>query len=418
MPDLKEEEYDLCHSNDNLTDSSQSSLQTVLVTFRIDKPSAKHIKRVRFNSLVEVKFIPRRKKEKKRKNRLEDECKEENTCADDATEKTNHKDNPTNNGGKETDFKGEVSACEQWVAATATERVPVTGQEGSCPDKAPQKFEAEVDKLLEKPSSNSALKTATSGTATSLVKEPATNEASDPASVYTGVVKSRRTVRESYTTNKITLGEDYIGNAMRLSPATFSITPPIQFSEFPARNAKRQSVHEFGSKAVWRLEKQAVKFCQEAEALITHVTEKNAHIQSKLKQQPETFLLAGNQRHTFLKEYAQSSRKPSIIPGIAFPGKPVNQDVIGTKPVTRFPYINHKKQQSIVGLSPRSSPPELFLPQLLLHDGNGARSPPARTDGRGENTDNKLEQVRPEEGANGKLFLHYSYGAAKKLGLR
>ncbi|KAL9971172.1 hypothetical protein ACROYT_G023663 [Oculina patagonica] len=416
MADLKEDEYDLCHSNDNSTDSSQSSLQTVLVTFRIDKPSAKHIKRVRFNSLVEVKFIPRRKKEKKRKSRLEDEDKEDKSCADNATEKTNHKDNPTDSNGKETDIKGEVSVCEQWVAK-ATDKVPVTGQEGSCPDKDPQKFEAEVENVLDKPSSNPALKAETNGTATSLIQEP-TNEASDPAKVFAGVLKSRRTVRESYTTNKITLGEDYIGNAMRLTPATFSITPAIQFNEFPARNAKRQSVHEFGTKAVWRLEKQAVKFCQEAEALITQVTEKNAYIQAKLKQHTETVLLAGNQRHTFLKEYAQSSRKPSVIPGIPSLGKPVNQDVFGTKPVTRFPYINHKKQQSIVGLSPRSSPSELSLPQLLLHDGNGARSPPATTYGRGGFTDNKLEQVRPEEGANGKLFLHYSYGAAKKLGLR
>ena len=352
MPDRKEEEYELSHSNDNLTDSSQSSLQTVLVTFRVDKPSVQQIKRVRFNSLVEVKFIPRRRKDKKRKNKLEAQEKEENSWADDATEKAKYEVNPANNGEEETDIKGEVSVRGQWVA-TATEKVPETVKEDSCTENAPQKFDTGVGKVSDKPSSNSSVKAEKSETATSLVKEP-TKENSDPVGrVYAGFVRSRRTVRTSYTTNKITLGEDYIGNAMRLGPATFSITPPIQFSEFPARNAKRQSVHELGSKAVWRLEKQAEKFCQEAEALITQITEKNAHIQSKLKQQPETLLPAGNQRHAFPKENA-TSRKPSITPGFTSFGKPVNQDVFGIKPVTRFPYINHKKQQSIVGLSPRS----------------------------------------------------------------
>ena len=54
-----------------LTDSNQSSLRTVLVTFRIEKPSAKLIKRVRFNSLVEVKFIPRRRKREKKKYEID-----------------------------------------------------------------------------------------------------------------------------------------------------------------------------------------------------------------------------------------------------------------------------------------------------------------------------------------------------------
>ena len=419
MPDLKEEEYDLCHSNDNLTDSSQSTLQTVLVTFRIDKPSVKHIKRVRFNSLVEVKFIPRRKKEKKRKNKLEAEDREENPCADDATEETNHGVSASDNlAGKVTDFKGEVSICEQWVA-TATEKVSETGKKDSCLENAPQKFEVEVEKALDKPSSNSTLNAETSER-TSSVKE-ITSENNESGSVNAGVVKSRRILRrESYTTNKITLGEDYIGNAMRLGPMTFPITPPIQFSEFPARNAKRQSLHEFGPKTVWRLEKQAVKFCQEAEALITQVTENNAQIQSKLKQQSATILYGGNQRHAFSKEYT-SFKKPSMMPGNTSFEKPASQDVCGGKPVTRFPYINRKKQRSMVGLSPTSSPSELCLPQLLFYDGNGAGSPPARADGRGEYSDNresKREHLKPAEATKGKLFIHYSYGAAKKLGLR
>lgn len=402
MSDLKEGDYDLCHSNDSLTDSSQSSLQTVLVTFRIDKPSAKHIKRVRFNSFVEVKFIPRRRKEKKRQNRLEVEDKEENACVDDAPEKANHEIKPADNIAKETNFKGEASICEQWVSVA-------TGDVSE----ALQNSDAKIEKA--QPSWNAVMKADTRGRTKSAKNEP-TKQNSDPAKVC-AAAKSRGTVRENYTTNKITLGEDYIGNAMRLDPTAFPITLPIRFSEFLARIAKRQNLQEFGSKAVWKLEKQAVKFCQETEELIRQVTEKSAHIQSKLNERSDTFLLGGNHGNTFSNDFT-SFGKPSSMPGVTSLGKPVSQDVFHTKPVTRFPYLNHKKQpQTNIGLSSPSFS-ELSLPQLLSSDGNGTQSPTARTDGKGENTGNtgsKFGQVKREESTNGKLFIHYLYGSAKKL---
>ena len=56
--------------------------------------------------------------------------------------------------------------------------------------------------------------------------------------IYTGKVFAttnlRGTVRENYTINKITLGEDYIGKTMRLGPTALPITLLIQFSKFPA----------------------------------------------------------------------------------------------------------------------------------------------------------------------------------------
>lgn len=159
MSDLKEGDYDLCHSNDSLTDSSQSSLKTVLVTFRIDKPSAKHIKRVRFNNFVEVKFIPRRRKEKKRQNRLEVEDKEENACVDDAPEKANHEIKPADNIAKETNFKGEASICEQWVSVA-------TGDVSE----ALQNSDAKIEKA--QPSWNAVMKADTRGRTKSAKNEP------------------------------------------------------------------------------------------------------------------------------------------------------------------------------------------------------------------------------------------------------
>ena len=70
MSELEREEIDSCHSEVKMIDGSQSSLQTVLVTVSIEKPAAKNIKRVRFNSLVEVKFIPKCKSEKKEKGKI------------------------------------------------------------------------------------------------------------------------------------------------------------------------------------------------------------------------------------------------------------------------------------------------------------------------------------------------------------
>lgn len=82
--------------------------------------------------------------------------------------------------------------------------------------------------------------------------DDSTKQNIDAGKVFAAAI-SRGTVRKNYTTNKITLGVDYIGNAMRLGPTAFPITPPIPFCEFPARNAKRpcKSVDpkQFG---VWR----------------------------------------------------------------------------------------------------------------------------------------------------------------------
>ena len=92
MSNLKED------FDENLTDSIQSSLRTVLVTLRIEKSSAKHIKRVRFNSLAGVKFIPRRSKKEKRKNIIDaEECKGEKINVEDIVEKcTDHINKPEN----------------------------------------------------------------------------------------------------------------------------------------------------------------------------------------------------------------------------------------------------------------------------------------------------------------------------------
>ena len=418
MSQFKGEEYDSCNSNDNLTDSSQSSLQTVLVTVSIEKPAAKNFKRVRFNSLVEVKFIPRRKKEKKRK-KSEAEDREKIVFVEDTTVKTDKKNHEIQASEKDVDdFKGEVNFSEQWVPTT-TETSSGIKVGDSCNEKATQKSEVNVEKV-----SNSDKEIETNATAKSALNQTTNveNETDrDQARVNGGAAKSRLTARKSYATNKITLGGDYIGNAMRLSPSTFPVTPPIQFCEFPARNTKRQNFQEFGSaSAVWRLEKQAAMFCKEAEALIDQVTEKNAHIQSKLKDQADTVHIARNYRHIFPKEHIQASfTKPSSVQDLSSFGKPVSRDELGTKPVTRFPYIKHKRQQSIVGLSHKSSS-ELCLPQLLLYDGNGARSP-VDVKNNTENTVNKepskFEQVNPEVSANGKIVIHYSYGSTKRLGL-
>ena len=421
MSDLKEKECE-----EHLTDGSQSSLRTVLITLRIEKSSAKHIKRVRFNSLVEVRFIPRRRKKERRKNKIDvEEDKEEKlyvegTRADHTSEQENDKENNVV-------FKGAVKVSDKWVS-TATETSseiqtgnsrllcnPVQDSEGNDeePTNKSSTSATESDAEIAKNGGNHT-----------------TDEKSDTPATHPEVVKSRTTVRKSYITSKITLGRDYIGDALRLSPTTFPVSLPIQFSEFPARNARKQKFHDLGPKAVWRLEKQAAKLCQEAEALISKVTVKNTQIQSKQKEQPDVVLPGGNYRQTSLNEFtASESRKVRQmlhplenvpVSLIQLIGSLDNGRVASDKPVTRFPYIKNKKQQSIMDMNQTSSS-ELCLPQLLLFDGNGARSlgALAKPDGKRESADQRdgeFDKVKQEDSRNGKVFISYSYGRTK-LGL-
>ena len=157
---------------------------------------------------------------------------------------------------------------------------------------------------------------------------------------------------------------------MRLGPTAFPITPPIQFSEFPARNTKRQNLQEFGSKAVWRLE----------------ITNFARGVDSPGDGKERQYSVG--QRLFFLKKSwprffqgLQELRKTLEHAGVISPGKPVSQDVFHTKAVTRFPYLNHKKQpQTSIRLSLPSFS-EISLPQLLLSDGNELRCSTARADG-------------------------------------
>ena len=405
MSSLKEED---CEGNLSLTGSSHSCLRTVLVTVRIDKPSAKHIKRVRFNSLVEVKFIPRRRKKDKKLNKIDDEeGKEEKMCAGYVPENSADCTNNVENEVREVDFKGVVSVSEKWIA-TETDTVSAMTTDGS--NRNNSTHEPDWERVEEPLNKSSPPVIESDSSMAKNVGNEEVHENTGKASTHTGV-KSRTTFRQSYTTSKITLGTDYIGNALRLTPTKFPISPPIQFSDFPARNARKQNLYEFGPKEVWRLEKQAARFCQEAQALITQVTEKNAHIQSKLKERSDTVRPCGNYRQTLLNEYA-SFRKPASVPDLTTLGKQHSLDrsysvhgnggLTGGKPVTRFPYIKNKKQQSIMGLNRKSSS-ELCLPHLLLYDGNGARNPGAlaKPDGKRESVDQRDSELEKSQTGRG-----------------
>lgn len=418
MSELEREEIDSCHSEVKMIDGSQSSLQTVLVTVSIEKPAAKNIKRVRFNSLVEVKFIPKCKSEKKKKEKSQKEGKEKTECLKATTKKTDHE---TLARRKDVDVKGELDLCAQKVTI-ATETSSKIEMGDSSTVKTPQSFEenAETELNLDKNRSTA--------TAKRVLKRKTTNKRAKIGRNLTRLngcaVKSRVTVRESYATNKVTLGGDYNGKTLRLSPTTFSVASNIRFSESPARNTKRKNFQEFGSdRALWRLEKQTAKFCEEAAALIAQVTENNADLQSHLKVPPNTAHLGGNYRQTFPTEHIKASfRKPSNVQDLSPFGKTASRDVFSTtcKPVTRLPNIKHKKQQSIEGLRQRSYS-ELCLPQFLLYDGKTTRSSlDATNDSKGVGTvkkaSGKFELLpSPEEARNGNIVIQYSYGATKKL---
>ena len=218
------------------------------------------------------------------------------------------------------------------------------------------------------------------------------------------------------------LGADYVGNALRLNPTTFPVSPAIQLSEFPVRNSKNQNFHELAPKAVWRLEKQAAKFCKEAEALITQVTEKSAHIQSKLKEQPDTVVFGRDYKRTFLNEFTRKSNATShgktLAQNAFYSGKRTKGSDPSSKKVTRFPYIKNKKQPNVANL-PRASS-ELSLPQLQMHDGNGAHYPEtlAKPDGKSRRH-NHFDRIKKEKSQNENYYynISYTYGRTR-LGVK
>ena len=405
-----------------LTDSNQSSLRTVLVTFRIEKPSAKHIKRVRFNSLVEVKFIPRRRKREKRKYEIDLKEGEKTSNEDivikgtNTSEKSEHEENDAG-------VKDAVSVSVHNVTMTADEAASFNSQIGADlgMDEKCQENKDNIDNTSNK-SSKSFLESDSIMTRNHQ-KEGVDECSSTETTALSGEpTKSKVAARKSYTASTIMLGADYVGNALRLNPTTFPVSPAIQLSEFPVRNSKNQNFHELAPKAVWRLEKQAAKFCKEAEALITQVTEKSARIQSKLKEQPDTVVFGRDYKRTFLNEFTRNSNATShgkTLAQNAFDsGKHTKGSDPSSKRVTRFPYIKNKKQPNVANL-PRASS-ELSLPQLLMHDGNGAHHPEtlAKPDGKSR-MHNHFDRIKKEKSQNENYYynISYTYGRTR-LGVK
>lgn len=405
-----------------LTDSNQSSLRTVLVTFRIEKPSAKHIKRVRFNSLVEVKFIPRRRKREKRKYEIDLKEGEKTSNEDivikgtNTSEKSEHEENDAG-------VKDAVSVSGHNVTFTADEAASFNSQKAADLgiDEKCQENKDNIDDTSNK-SSESFLESG-SITTRNNQKEGVDECSSTETTALPGeLTKSKVAARKSYTTSTIMLGADYVGNVLRLNPTTFPVSPAIQFSEFPVRNSKNQSFHELTPKAVWRLEKQAAKFCKEAEALITQVTEKSTRIQSKLKEQPDKVVFGRDYKRTFLNEFTRKSNSTShgktLAQNAFHSGKHTKGSDSSSKKVTRFPYIKNKEQPNVANL-PRASS-ELSLPQLLRHDGNGAHHPEtlAKPDGKSR-MHNHFDRIKKEKSQNENYYynISYTYGRTR-LGVK
>lgn len=406
-----------------LTDSNQSSLRTVLVTFRIEKPSAKHIKRVRFNSLVEVKFIPRRRKREKRKLYEIDLKEGEKTSNEDIVIKGTNTSEKSEHEENDAGVKDAVSVSGHNVTMTANEAASFNSQKAADLgiDEKCQENKDNIDDTSNK-SSESFLESGSVTTRNNQNEGVDECSSTETTALPGELTKSKVAARKSYNASTIMLGADYVGNALRLNPTTFPVSPAIQFSEFPVRNSKNQNFHELAPKAVWRLEKQAAKFCKEAEALITQVTEKTARIQSKLKEQPDTVVFRRDYKRTFLNEFTRKSNATShgktLAQNALYSGKHNKGSDPSSKRVTRFPYIKNKKQPNVANL-PRASS-ELSLPQLQMHDGNGAHYPEtlAKPDGKSR-MHNHFDRIKKEKSQNENYYynISYTYGRTR-LGVK
>ena len=405
-----------------LPDSNQSSLRTVLVTFRIEKPSAKHTKRVRFNSLVEVKFIPRRRRREKRKYEIDLKEGEKTSNRDIVIEGTNTSEK-SEHEEKDADVKDAVSVSGKYVAMTTDEAASFNSQKVADLgiDEKCQENKDNIDDTSNK-SSESFLESGSIMTRNNQKEGVDECSSTETTALLREPTKSKVAARKSYTTSTIMLGADYVGNALRLNPTTFPVSPAIQFSEFPVRNSKNQNFHELAPKAVWRLEKQAAKFCKEAEALITQVTEKSARIQSKLKEQPDTVVFGRDYKRTFLNEFTRKSNATShgkiLAQNAFYSGKHTKGSDPSSKKVTRFPYIKNKKQLNVANLRRTSS--ELSLPQLQMHDGNSEHYPEtlAKPDGKSR-MHNHFDRIKKEKSQNENYYYNINYTCGRtRLGVK
>ncbi|EDO49833.1 predicted protein [Nematostella vectensis] len=210
----------------------QAQLQSVLVTVKIQEHGKQNMeKRVRFNSLVEVRFIPKvRSKKRQNKNKEDEEKKKENTESDGDGEKTEHDENK----------EGEKVECEECCRKK----------------KEQQEAKENVETVV----------TTTNGKA-----QPSASTSASKHKVFPSAeVKVNIIQRQDYNTPKVTIGDNYEGSVLRTNK---QVKPSIQHKVASHRGLHYRRCKEarmrglLGSQTTHLSEWQGI--CKEADTLLS-----------------------------------------------------------------------------------------------------------------------------------------------------
>lgn len=302
----------------------QNQLQGVLVTVKIQDPE-KDIKekRVRFNSLVEVRFIPKVKtkkeknKEEKEKRKAEDRVNCDGSCE-----------------GKEN------------VA---------TGDENDTKNEAKNTHESSTEKKKIKDKTNVKV-----------------NPESHNCGESTNVV-----AREGFFLPKVTIGHEYEGEVLRTTKVTTKPQPRNSINRLMRRVSKESRINDLSAKAVVHLERQATEFCKEAERLFEESASQDGGHSSPSRREnvnetQTTLPSESNKDQELINPVLQRCKSfPDFSRRTSLPTSSMTVQEKGTensqkKLSTSLPYIN--MIPTLTGKTPetyqKDSYTKLYLPQL------------------------------------------------------
>lgn len=297
----------------------QNQLQGVLVSVKVQEPDkvASNEKRVRFNSLVEVRFIPK-VKAKKDKNKDDKEKR-----------KTEEKGN--------CDFVPE-----------GKENVAIGNQDEPRND---TKTESRNDSFTDKKK----------------LKEKTTVK-TNPESTETG---ENTAVKEGFYLPKVTIGQEYEGDVTRTTKVTAK-PQPRNAIRLLKRGSKDSRMHDLNAKAVVHLERQASEYYREADRLFEetvspHDKKEGSSSPQKCENQSETI---SPQNQNFVNSALQRCKSvPDFYRRTSLPEmkrSEQNSDGSHKKLSTSLPYIN--MIPTLTGKLPetnqKDSYTKLYLPQL------------------------------------------------------
>ena len=268
-----------CSSVNSSSDESTEgqNLQSVLVTVRIQrKPKPKNVKRVRFNSLVEVRFIPKVKRQDGPK------CFQGKECKDDKKKRKNRK-------GEQEDAKAIVKGAQ----VNSKEVVTMETKDNLCLENkikessdGKKNFATEKDEDTKRIKDINNITTTTSECKNSDTADVQSKEIEVKVTDELGAEQDEReelseisikvsyaTTRQVFTPPKVVVGENYTGLALK--PAFPRVSASRTSYRSYRQTMKQSKLQDLNILSLDNLNKHATSLCKEADTFLTECDEHN-----------------------------------------------------------------------------------------------------------------------------------------------